>query len=393
MVVFGILGALLVGLGIILILAHNWDAMPKTAKTVLAFLPLLSGQIAVFYSVKFQPGNKAWLESSAVFLFVAIGASISLVAQIYNISGDFDAFIITWSLLGLPLAYLLPSSMAALLYIAGITVYGCSSGYFTYGHAPEKYWHWLLLAAIIPHYLAAKFNASSNFYTILNWFVALSLTILLGTFANYAGDMLFIGYCSMFGCFLIIGTRSSFAEKKKINNPWLILGSLGTMFILILCSFKDLWKAVLSKEYEFSFKDPETLVSVLLTVLGVFMLTRYEMRKGQERQSEEYTNYVFLVFFVIYALSFSSVPLAVFLVNALVFVTGLLYLRKGSRLNNLGTMNYGLVILSILIICRYFDSDMSFLVRGLLFLIVGAGFFAANYSVIRKRRNETQQKS
>ena len=43
-IVFGILGAILVGLGIILILAHNWDELSRTTKTIFAFLPLLIGQ-------------------------------------------------------------------------------------------------------------------------------------------------------------------------------------------------------------------------------------------------------------------------------------------------------------------------------------------------------------
>ena len=43
-VVFGILGAILVGLGIILIIAHNWDELSRTTKTFFALLPMLIGQ-------------------------------------------------------------------------------------------------------------------------------------------------------------------------------------------------------------------------------------------------------------------------------------------------------------------------------------------------------------
>ena len=41
--IFGILGALLVGLGVILIIAHNWDVLGRQAKTTISFLPLISG--------------------------------------------------------------------------------------------------------------------------------------------------------------------------------------------------------------------------------------------------------------------------------------------------------------------------------------------------------------
>ncbi|MFE3848616.1 DUF2157 domain-containing protein [Flavobacterium sp. LB3P45] len=41
--VFGILGVILVGLGVILVFAHNWDTLSRVTKTLLSFLPLLTG--------------------------------------------------------------------------------------------------------------------------------------------------------------------------------------------------------------------------------------------------------------------------------------------------------------------------------------------------------------
>ena len=42
--VLGLLGALLVSSGVILLIAHNWDGLGKTARTIVGFLPLLIGQ-------------------------------------------------------------------------------------------------------------------------------------------------------------------------------------------------------------------------------------------------------------------------------------------------------------------------------------------------------------
>ena len=49
--VFGVLGSLLIGLGIILVLAHNWDVFSRSIKTCLAFLPLIIGQLLVAHSI------------------------------------------------------------------------------------------------------------------------------------------------------------------------------------------------------------------------------------------------------------------------------------------------------------------------------------------------------
>ncbi|MBC7747546.1 MAG: DUF2157 domain-containing protein [Methylotenera sp.] len=92
----------------------------------MSFLPLLVGQLLCGYSILKKSESTVWKETSSVFLFFAIGANISLVAQVCNIPGDLDFFIITWMLLSLPVVYLLQSSVFSLLYIAGITYYGCN---------------------------------------------------------------------------------------------------------------------------------------------------------------------------------------------------------------------------------------------------------------------------
>jgi len=51
-------------------------------------------------------------------------------------------------------------------------------------------------------------------------------------------------------------------------------------------------------------------------------------------------------------------------------------------------LNYGLLVIAALVICRYFDTDLSFVVKGLLFLVVGLGFFFANYRLIKSRRED-----
>ena len=91
--IFGVLGALLSGLGIILIIAHNWDEMSRNLKTVFAFLPLIIGQIACGYSMLKKKGT-TWIESSATFLILSVGATISLVSQIYNIPGNLSNFLL-----------------------------------------------------------------------------------------------------------------------------------------------------------------------------------------------------------------------------------------------------------------------------------------------------------
>lgn len=79
--IYGILGALLVSLGIISIVAHNWDQLSKETKLVFAFLPLLIGQAGCLFGI-IKKKNSVFKESFATFLFFAIATTISMVAQV-----------------------------------------------------------------------------------------------------------------------------------------------------------------------------------------------------------------------------------------------------------------------------------------------------------------------
>ena len=68
-IVFGILGALLVGMGIVLIIAHNWDILPKVVKLATGLLPLLIGQIIAGVLIFKKSDNRTFRESHRCFSF------------------------------------------------------------------------------------------------------------------------------------------------------------------------------------------------------------------------------------------------------------------------------------------------------------------------------------
>ena len=246
--IFGVLGAILVGLGIILILAHNWDDLSRFTKTAFAFAPLLVGQGFCAYALFKKPDSQAWKESAAAFLFFAVGASISLISQIYNIPGNVSSFILTWMLLCLPLVYIMRSSIVSLLYLVGITYYACETGYWTYPNS-EPYIYWLLFLLVIPHYYYLyKNRPNSNFMVFHNWFLPLSVIISLGTIATDNAELMFVAYISLFGLLYLIGYLPFFKNKRRISNGYSILGSLGTIILFLFLSFEWFWSEEIRPE-------------------------------------------------------------------------------------------------------------------------------------------------
>ena len=74
------------------------------------------------------------------------------------------------------------------------------------------------------------------------------------------------------------------------------------------------------------------------------------------------------------------------LVNILIFGVGVLIAREGAKRDHLGVLNYGLLTIATLVVCRFFDDDLSFVIRGIMFVSVGVGCFTANYMLLKKRK-------
>ena len=384
--VFGILGAILVGSGIILILAHNWDDLSRLVKTAFAFLPLLVGQVLCGFSILRRSDSQAWRESSSAFLFFAVGSSISLVSQIYNIPGDLGSFLLTWSVLCLPLVYLMRSSVTSLLYIITITYYLTETGYWS-SNDSGTYIYWILLVAVLPYYYGLlKARPNSNFIAFHNWVLPGSVIISLGSIAQREEELMFVSYMSLFGLLYAIGRKKEFGEGNLWTNGFRVLGSFGIVTLLMIVSFKWFWEEVYSKKYDMTlFISPEFL-SVL--VLGILMLAVTTSNyRGKSLNQLSPMDWVGPAFMALYFLGYAS-PVSLILVNLLIFILGILMIREGARADHLGILNYGLLIITILIVCRFFDSNLSFALRGVTFVLVGAGFFGTNYWILKKRKNE-----
>jgi uncharacterized membrane protein len=384
-IVFGILGAILVGLGIILIIAHNWDELSRPVKTIFAFLPLLMGQSLCAYVLINQMDSAAWREGSATFLFFAIGASISLVSQIYNIPGNVSSFILTWMLLSLPLVYLLKASTVSLLYLIGITYYSADLSYWSYPFT-QSYLYWLLLLLIVPHYYRLyRSQPISNFTLFHHWLVPLSVIITLGTLAQNLEDLMFIAYFSLFGLLFLLGNFLVTDASQGSSNSYRAMGSLGTIILLLVLSFNDFWRELSQEQYGTYevLTSPEFAATALLTLVAGWFLYLY-LRIGSLKDIEPLA-LVFLLFIPVFIVGLIS-TVAVALINLMVLVIGLLTIRNGARRNHLGILNYGLLMITALVVCRFLDTDLSFVVRGILFVSVGAGFFGVNYWMLKKRK-------
>jgi uncharacterized membrane protein len=380
-IAFGIIGALLVGMGTVLIIAHNWDDFSNNVKLVVGFAPLLASQLLAGFVLLRNIQSAAWREAVAVILTFAVATSIAIVSQVYNLGGDLEDFLLVWMLLSIPIPYLMRSGMASLLCWMGSAWYGVILGFgFSGTQAPVIFW--ALALALLPYYIMLVRKApDSNATGMHAWVIALSLTPMLALTNFDADEILIPAYATMFSCFILIGQLPVFATRKLLSNGWLVVGSGGMIVFLLFLTFE--WPDLAGRKPEW-WISPEFFIWLGLFTAASFLLHRIARDIGYRNLLSK--SYTFIAFIPLMAIGLYSVWLAQVVTNLIILVLGVYTIREGAQANRLWQMNYGMLILSLLIICRFFDTDIPFVLRGLLFIAIGAGFFGLNYYMANKRK-------
>jgi hypothetical protein len=65
---------------------------------------------------------------------------------------------------------------------------------------------------------------------------------------------------------------------------------------------------------------------------------------------------------------------------------GLLVCWDGLQRGRVGTLNFGLLLVSAVLVARFFDVDWSFVVRGVAFVVLGLAFLGINLRLLARRK-------
>jgi hypothetical protein len=385
-VLFGVLGAALIGGGVILLLAHNWDDLSRSTRTALSFAPLLIGQALCGWTLGRRADSVAWREGAGTFLTLAIGSSIALVAQTYHLAGSFEDFLLSWALLALPVAYLMRATLPALLYLiaiaawAGMTYPSVLLGFNTFFTRSLSYWG--LLALALPWwFLQIKKGRYRAPVALFGW--VLALTMPLGYFLTLerfsVSDFWPVWHSALWTALFLAGKKWWGDAVSAGQRPLLTIGALGAVGLSLALTFEDVWKI-----HETS-QGPGAGLLIAIAFLVASLALWGDSLRREALSAASLLGALPLVAGAAYGLAKASPWAPVALMNLYVFSLGVGVLSAGVRSRGLGTMNAGMMILSALILCRFFDSDIGFVARGVGFILIGAGFLTANLVMLRKR--------
>lgn len=382
LIVCAILGALLVGLGIILLFAHNWESLSRPARTALSFTPLLLGQGLAGWAIARRANSRAWQEGASSFLFVAVGASIALVAQTYHIAGDLPRFVLTWMLLGLPLVYLMRAATSAALFWIGIT---CWAGLARLEDVPTTL-YWLLALLPAPFFWRLwRQGERRTARAWLLWVLALCLVFAVGfTLRRFSGAFAVSIYGLLFSLYYLLERLWPEQEESVWGRPLRLLGCVGTVVLGIALSYRALWSELglrIGFERFHLLLGPNLLTLLLAGNLGLlgYLLWR-------SRRANGFCFGLAGLFVLLCQLAADSLPHAAlaWLFSCYLLLLGGSSLYAGFRQGQLAKVNGGLGIISLLIVARFFDSRLPFTAKGIAFIAVGIGFLLTNMLVKRK---------
>jgi uncharacterized membrane protein len=393
-VILATLGSALVAAGIILLIAHNWDDLSRATRTTIAFLPLLIAQALVVFTLMRRNESRPWREAAAIFDVAAVATAISLISQTYQLQGTFSDFMRTWLLLSIAIVYLLRTTLGAIAHVIGCVVWlFATRGMFSPEGNPMLFW--LLLVLVIP-YVAIRFrlDRAGRKTAILVIILALASLFGVGATADFANaNVGALAYAGLATAIYLCGMKF-FPQTTGRLHPLAVVGGIAIGVVTIVLSFESNWHMT----YRVSRNSAANLaVAVeLLFPIAAVCLAGFDLlgRRAAFSLSAALLPIVAAVAWALTHLcelpddkwhSTSCSFAAATVMNCYALLLGIDILARGIRRNSIARANFGLLLIAALAICRFFDSDLSFVARGVGFIIVGLGFLVANLLLFKRR--------
>ncbi len=392
-VLSAILGSLLVGAGVILLVAHNWDFLSRPVRCALAFAPLVLSQALALFVLLRRNASAPWRETAAILDVAAIGTAIALISQTYQIQGDSARFILVWMLLALPVVYLFRTSVGLSIYFVGATIWVLSSKGNAFLNArPNDLWVWMLLALGVPAFIA-RLRENRNGYGTLLCLTALAVAAAfsLGQTDEIGAQSFWRGSFAGFWTVVYLIGAVPFKDWRATRpHPFVAAGWIGILSLAIALSFRETWRSrqwqnavdLLPRHY------PDLLAAgiQIAWVLAALLFAAYALWRDRSRVNLAPAAFAPVAVIAWAIAKRTGDPLIPsLLLNLFMLLLGTFTLLRGIRAGCVYEANLGMLVIAILAIARFFDSDLEFVVRGVAFIAIGLGFLVTNLVVFKRR--------
>ncbi len=380
LIVCSVLGALLIGLGVISLIAHNWEYLSRPLRAALSLAPLAIGIVLTGWALVKEHATQGFREATATFLTLMVGASISLISQTYNISGELQSFILTWMMLSVPLVYLVTVTVPAIIYVIGITSWAIGQ---IWNNTALSFYYWPLIAVVVPHFIfIIRQEGFAVRAKLLSSFLALSLALFTSLLLVWLSPQLWMIYLSLlFASMYLVGTHRFPAINRNWQEPFRRVGDLGVIVVSLILTYRWSWSTTsqwwAGRVQTFDVQRGLLLV-MIFSVIALLLII-------EAIKEKRFSNALIGSAPVVAVIGFSFPSAAMALYNVYFFIFSLDRILSGFRENKLRIVNEGLLLLALLIAVRFFDSEINLVLKGLVLIVLGAGFLVTNMMLIRRK--------
>lgn len=381
--ILAIIGSILVGLGTILLIGKNWEMLSRETRLVISVFPFLIGFSFAFWFVTKNP-NKFYLESSGIFISISIIAGLGLVGQTYHVVSPAQSLYLASALISIPFIYLIQSTLSGIAYVVLV----CIAISLSPKVSPDTlFFEGIILILLLVPYILNKKNKTSSFE--LEWLKGIMLfSGIIIIFSTASTEVFIFEKLIVYGLFLITCN-----DQKLYNSNFMrYIGIFIIFSIFFSFTFEYRWRY-----FEFNF-DLEQWIILLFLLLSTLILM---YRSYQEHQNVSYLPFMMLP---LLSMVYNFIPHTEFLenilfwgFNAAFFITAIYYFFTGYKSmihenSSILKANMGLLLILVIISKWFFDMEISFLARGLLFIILGISFLIFNFIFSRQKRGISHEK-
>lgn len=386
MLFFAIIGSLLIGGGVILIFATNWWKLPVALKLVISLLPLLAAQGVCLYVYLKKPASPSFREGGTILLTLAFFAAVALIGQAFHTPSDLQSYILVCILFALPGIYLFRAKAAMAIYIAGVLFTGWSWPQWTpliLALLPLPFFYWEITASSqdvpcqtapwqqsnrrgSPEKSSSK-GVSKGLQNYLLFLLSLLTARTMIQITDSAMNLEALEIALTCGLMLLLLD----ALFRKVSKEYFFTAAKLLAFLVITA-------ASLIAAFDFSYESGGGRAFVLAAIItAVYAGLKYKKFAGPSSADFLFGAAVVLILFAQKAGAAANIIMA---------ALGVLFIARGSKTLKLSQLNYGMALIVSLIAIRFFDSAVSLLARGIVFILLGTAFLGINLYISRKKR-------
>ncbi len=392
------LGVLLVGAGVILFFAANWQGIPKWGKLTL-ILGAIMATHGLGYYLRYHSASRPRTGEALILLgTVFFGAAIWLIAQIFHINAHYPDGLFYWALGALPAAWAAASApvlcFAALLFTFWNVIE--SVGFFN----ASPLYVGIMAAVVVPMCYWLR-SAPALVLTLIGLNYWIGAYMVFAPEPVFAASLVFLYPATgalMYGAGLL---HRAHEGAKHMDRAYCVPGMIATLMSVYLLTFSGVLSEV-PKEWAKAGAGGSMLVFWVLygaAAVAVGLAAWRSRADAGARPRYEIgclaailvLSFVVLLTLAAKASDSETVHVLVLVMNLAFFLLALGLIYGGYRGRRLDAVNLGTLFFVLGVVSRYFDSFWALMPRSAFFMAGGLLLLLLGTFMERKRRQMVRE--